>query len=105
MPSNDPLLSRRDLRLARMRTWLRAHNPELGSAQIAEDTDLIDSGMVDSLQLIEFILFLEQECGRPILSDTVDPAWLRTLGAIHLHFFIELQPELQPEPGPERANA
>lgn len=74
-------------RMERMRGWLVAHRPGLATSAIGDDTDLIDSGIVDSLQLIEFVLFLEQERGKPILSDAIDPASLRSLAAIERSFF------------------
>lgn len=69
----------------RIRAWLIQTNPAV--AGIDPGTDLIDSRILESLQLVEFILFLEDESGRSILAEDLDPASLRTLDTIYAHFF------------------
>ena len=76
--------------IATMRVWLLAR-PACGgdSGAIGEDTDIIEMRALDSLDLVEFILFLEAQSGRPILVETLEPAQLRTLATIYTTFFEE----------------
>ena len=80
-------LATRALVVERLRAWLCRKNPAVSPAALAEDLDLIDAGVLDSLALVEFILFIEQECGRTILREGLDPRPLRTLGGIYQAFF------------------
>jgi acyl carrier protein len=73
--------------LARLRTWLAAHNPAVDAAAVGDETDIIDGRILESLQLIEFILFIEQESGKEILREELDPKRLRTLATIYREFF------------------
>jgi acyl carrier protein len=73
--------------IERLRGWLIKRNPAAAQMAIDEHTDIIETRVLESLQLVEFILFIEQESGREILSESLDPKSLRTLGVIYGGFF------------------
>lgn len=79
----------RALVIERLRSWLTRTNPEIAGMDIDSHTDIIESRVLESLQVVEFILFLEAESGRPILSEELNPAHLRTLDSIYECFFEE----------------
>ena len=74
-----------------LRAWLMRANPDVTVAQLASDMDIVDSRVLESLQVVEFILFLEQRSGRSILAEDLNPNKLRTLRSIYESFF-EAQP-------------
>ena len=76
-------------RIESMRQWLLGRHPSLDSLAIDASTDIIETRTLDSLDLVEFILFLEKESGRPILVETLDADQLRTLDRIYEAFFEE----------------
>jgi acyl carrier protein len=78
----------RDQVIERLRTWLLRHKSSVDASAIDEDTDIIETRILESLQLVEFILFLEQESGREILREALDPKRLRTLATIYREFFL-----------------
>jgi len=78
--------------MERLRAWLCRKNPQLSPDTLGDDQDLIDSGAVDSFALVELILLIEQECGRPVLSEDLDPRSIRTLAAIERSFFTAPSP-------------
>jgi acyl carrier protein len=43
--------------------WLRQASTKLGNLEITPDTDLIDQGVLDSLEILRLVAFLE-ECFR-----------------------------------------
>ena len=45
-----------------------------GNVQITEDTNLFESGLLDSFGFVELLLFLESQCGRKIDLINVDAA-------------------------------
>lgn len=85
MPAAD-----RQYVLERLRTWLVRANPEIADIDVDSRTDIIEARLLESLQVVEFILFLEAESGRTILSESLDPNDLRTLDSIYSRFFAEL---------------
>lgn len=50
--------------------------------QIDDETDLVKSGMADSLSVVRIILFLEQKYDVDLSESGVDPAALSTIGGI-----------------------
>jgi len=50
--------------------------------QIDDDTDLVRSGLADSLSVVRIILFLEQKYDVDLSESGVDPAALSTIGGI-----------------------
>ena len=75
--------------IERLVSWLTRANPEIARKDFHPGTDIIESRILESLQVVEFILFLEAESGRAILSEELNPDHLRTLESIYTHFFEE----------------
>lgn len=72
---------------AALRAWLIHANADAATLRMEPDTDIIESRILDSLQIVEFILFLEEKSGRAILAEDLDPDTLRTLDSIYeCHF-------------------
>ncbi len=71
-----------------LRTWLCKTNPAAAALSLDPDTDIIDSRILESLQFVEFVLFLERQTGQQILAEHLDPANLRTLNSIYSNFFV-----------------
>ena len=70
-----------------LRDWLCKANPAVAVMQLDPDTDIIEARILESLQVVEFILFLEQQTGSAILAEQLNPATLRTLNSIYLAFY------------------
>ncbi len=81
----------RDEVIGRLRAWLVEKNPALTPDAIDEHTDLVTGRVLESLQVIEFILLLERACGRTILVEGLDPSSLRTLAEIYARFFADVE--------------
>jgi acyl carrier protein len=86
MPAHD-----RSSVIERLISWLTRANPAIAAGDFREGTDIIESRILESLQVVEFILFLEAESGHAILSEELNPDHLRTLESIYAHFFEERQ--------------
>ena len=72
---------------AALRAWLIHANADVATRRLEPDTDIIESRILDSLQLVEFILFLEEKSGRAILAENLNPDTLRTLESIYQCYF------------------
>ena len=67
--------------------WLFHANADAVTLSLEPDTDIIESRILDSLQVVEFILFLEEQTGRAILAEDLNPDTLRTLASIYRCYF------------------
>jgi acyl carrier protein len=56
MPAPD-----RESILQSLRDWLRNASPKNATVEIDADTDIIESRILESLQLVELVLFLEKK--------------------------------------------
>lgn len=77
----------REVAFERLRAWLIRANPALEGLSLQPDTDIIASRILESLQVVEFILFIEAQTGQPVLTEELNPKNLRTLDAIYESFF------------------
>jgi acyl carrier protein len=82
MPARD-----RESVLRSLRDWLGTANPKADASRLDPDADIIESRILESLQVVEFVLFLERQSGREILAEELNPATLRTLNSIYSNFF------------------
>ena len=74
-----------------LRAWLQKTNPAAATLSLDPDADIIESRILESLQFVEFVLFLERQTGRQILAEELNPANLRTLNSIYSNFFESRQ--------------
>jgi acyl carrier protein len=68
------------------------------------DTDLLDSGLLDSLQLVDLLLLIEEHFGHRIPIESIDLEDLRTLASLARLLGAPAGPEADHEPqqrGPE----
>ena len=70
-----------------LREWLIRANSGVATMHLAPHTDIIESRILESLQVVEFILFIEEKSGRQILSEDLNPNTLRTFESIYESFF------------------
>jgi acyl carrier protein len=70
-----------------LREWIHTANPAAAALCVDPETDLIKSRILESLQVVELVLFLERRTGRQILAEHLNPDSFRTLNSIFLNFF------------------
>jgi acyl carrier protein len=70
-----------------LREWIYTANPTAVAVCMDPDTDLIKSRILESLQVVDLVLFLERQTGREILGEHLNPDTFRTLNSIFLNFF------------------
>ena len=78
--------SKRDV-IDELRGWIAAKNGAIQPSQIADDTPLVSSGLLTSLQVVEFLAFIEELRGSPLELEELSPRTLRDLASIRRAFF------------------
>jgi acyl carrier protein len=58
---------------AKLRSFMSRRFPMIAARQIADDDSLIDSGMVDSLGILELVTFLDSELGIQLADHELSP--------------------------------
>jgi acyl carrier protein len=70
-----------------LREWVQIANPTAAALQLDPETDLIKSRILESFQVVELLLFIEQRTGRQVLAEHLSPDTFRTLNSIFRNFF------------------
>ncbi|MGH3164700.1 MAG: acyl carrier protein [Trebonia sp.] len=71
-----------------LRGWILSRNPELHD--LDPDTDIIESRIIDSLQFVEMLLYVEELRGAEIDEETLNIEFFRTLNQIDRNFLSAL---------------
>lgn len=71
--------------IAKLRGWIEEKNKR--ATNVGLDTDLINEGALDSLQMVNFLLFIEELRGEEIPEAMVRPVYFVSLRKIHDSFF------------------
>ncbi|WP_309050539.1 phosphopantetheine-binding protein [Streptomyces sp.] len=74
-----------DSKISELRTWLENLHDE--PIEIQDDTDLIESGTVTSLQFVQMVIEVERIHGRKLDPGVINIASMRTLKAIDATVF------------------
>ncbi len=80
-----------DLLRDRIIDYLRTRDPQLTAAAlegIGDDTNLVKERIIDSVGLVDLLLFLEGETGQQIDFMAVDPERMMTLAGIRALFGV-----------------
>lgn len=67
-----------------LRNWILANRPNVAS--VGDDDELIESRVLDSFALIEFVYFVEEVFGREVVLDESVARNFRTLSAVCRYF-------------------
>ncbi|MFT4849078.1 MAG: acyl carrier protein [Sediminicola sp.] len=70
-----------------LKTWLLELEGNQGVSDINPDENLIDSGLIDSLEFVSFLLLIEEQKGAEISSFEMELDKFKTLNAIIENFF------------------
>jgi len=70
-----------------LRRWIVERRPDITSDAIDDHTPLIEGGYLESLDVADLLLFVEQLRGRSIDVDSLTPGAFRDLDTLHSTFF------------------
>lgn len=70
-----------------LRGWVLQHVESPPAGGLTDDTPILEAGLLSSLQVVEFILFIESVRGDEIDLDSLEPEVLTNLNTIYDGFF------------------
>lgn len=65
-----------------IRAFLKGRFPALANQPLAAETQLLASGAIDSLGILELVTFLDERFGIQLMDDDFDPANFETFGQL-----------------------
>jgi acyl carrier protein len=71
--------------VSKLRDWVASARPQ--AVEVGLDTNLIGAGALDSLDMVNFLLYIEEIRGQEIPEALVQPQYFTSLRVIHDTFF------------------
>lgn len=75
--------------IARLKEFILSVNPQAESVGL--DTQLIEEGVMDSMAMVNFLLYIEELRGAEIPEQFIQPEYFTTLRVIFSTFFAQQQ--------------
>jgi acyl carrier protein len=73
----------------RLRQWIAATSGRISLAELRDDTPLLESRLITSLQVMDLILFIESLAGKPLELERLQPGRFRDIDSICRSFLEE----------------
>lgn len=71
---------------AKLKQWIRDH-AKASASDLADDTPILDTGILSSLDIVELVLFIESLKGDEVDPDTIEPESFKSIDAMMKGFF------------------
>ena len=76
---------------AQLREWIVEHSKSKPTAsELNDQTPLLETGLLSSLDIVEFVLFIEELRGEEVDTDDIEPEVFTTIDTLLEGFFPEL---------------
>lgn len=72
---------------SRLREWILAHSKSAFLGELTDQTPLLESGLISSLDVVELVVFLEELRGAEIEPDEIEPHLFTSVDALWEGFF------------------
>lgn len=74
----------------KLRDWIVKHSKSPEKASFADDTKIIEAGILSSLDIVEFVLFIESLRGEDIDTDDIEPTVFTSIDTLYAAFFTQV---------------
>ena len=73
-----------------LRDWIAEHSKSQASADsVTDQTPLLDTGLLSSLDIVEFVLFIEELRGDEVDTDDIEPEVFTSIDTLVVGFFSD----------------
>lgn len=70
-----------------VRDWIRERAADRLDGELTDDTPLLDTGLLSSLDVTELIVFVEYLRGEEVDLDAIEPGLLKNIDTLYQGFF------------------
>lgn len=74
---------------AKLRDWIATHAKKPLTADFHDATPLLEMGILSSLDIVEFVLFIENLRGADVDPDDIEPEVFTNINTLHSAFFAK----------------
>lgn len=71
----------------KLRSWIVGHAKSPPGADFSDQTLLLENGILSSLDIVEFVLYIESLRGTDVDVDDIDPAVFSSIDTLYAAFF------------------
>lgn len=71
----------------KLRDWILKHAKTAPGSAFSDQTQLLEEGILSSLDIVEFVLFIESLRGEDIDVDDIEPEVFTSIDTLHAAFF------------------
>jgi len=75
---------------ARLREWIVKHSKSPNKSNFSDDTKILEEGILSSLDIVEFVLYIESLRGDEIDTDDIEPQVFTSINTLYSAFFAEV---------------
>lgn len=72
---------------ARLKSWVLEHAKSAASADFSDDTPILEKGLLSSLDIVEFVLYIEHLRDEELDADDIDPDVFTSIDSLYQAFF------------------
>lgn len=72
---------------SRLREWILEHAKAVSSDELNDQTKILENGLLSSLDIVEFVLFIEELRGAEIDTDDIEPEVFTSVDTLYAGFF------------------
>jgi acyl carrier protein len=73
----------------KLRSWILKHAKTPPGDGFSDQTKILEEGILSSLDIVEFVLFIESLRGEDIDVDDIDPQVFTSIDTLHAAFFAQ----------------
>lgn len=82
-------MQEKDIR-AKLRDWIVKHSKSPAKASFTDETHILEEGILSSLDIVEFVLFIESLRGEDIDTDDIEPQVFTSINTLYAAFFTQV---------------
>jgi acyl carrier protein len=72
---------------ARLRDWIAKHAKKALTSEFDDETPVLELGILSSLDIVEFVLFIESLRGDEVDPDRIEPEAFTNVNSLYSAFF------------------
>ncbi|MDQ3033996.1 MAG: hypothetical protein M3Y87_16395 [Myxococcota bacterium] len=75
-----------------LKRWILDHSKAQVKGELGDDTPILEQGILSSLDIVEFVLYIESLRGEEVDTDAIEPDVFTSVDTLWVGFFAELYP-------------
>jgi acyl carrier protein len=72
---------------SKLKAWILEHTKSAAPIEFTDDTSILEKGLLSSLDIVEFVLYIEHLRDEEVDMDDIDPDVFTSIDTLHQAFF------------------